>query len=98
MLISNEAIGEVTDILEPEHFSDEGHRQIYIALCELAKRGTGPISAGTLLEELGSRLDLDKAGATAYWRQMVESVPSPGYAQHYVEIVRKWWFKRHAAE
>jgi len=94
MLIADEAVGKVADILEPEHFSDEGHRQIYVALCELANRGTGSMNAGSLLEELESRLDLDKVGGNAHLGRMVGSVPFPGYATHYAEIVRDDWFRR----
>lgn len=94
MLISNEAVGEVTGILEPEHFSDEGHRRIYAALCEWAKRETNTPNAAPVLEEMGLRLDLDEVGGTAYLAEMVESVPFPGYARHYAEIVRGDWLRR----
>lgn len=94
LLISNETVDEVTEILAPEHFSDEAHRRIYVALSELADHGKSAISAPAMLEELGFRLNLDKVGGTPYLAEMVESVPFPGHATHYAEIVRDEWLKR----
>jgi replicative DNA helicase len=47
-----------------------------------------------MLGELGSRLDLKEVGGTAYLGQMALSVPFPGYARHYAELVRDDWLRR----
>ncbi len=87
MLVSETAVGHVAEKLGPEDFYSEVHRIIYGAMMRLYSRGE-PIDQLTLINELRSVGEFEKAGGRAYVFQIVESVPTAANAARYAEIVR----------
>ncbi|MFY9139515.1 MAG: replicative DNA helicase [Thermacetogeniaceae bacterium] len=86
LLLVPDSFGVVSEILRPEDFYGEGHREIYTALKEMAERGR-PIDLVTLTEELKSREVLDKVGGAAYLASLAGAVPTAVNAGHYANIV-----------
>ena len=45
LLVSNKAVGRVSEFLRPEHFADAVHGRIYQAICELVDLGVNNIAS-----------------------------------------------------
>lgn len=86
LLLVPDSFAVVSEILRPEDFYGEGHREIYTALKEMAERGR-PIDLVTVTEELKSRDALDKVGGAAYLASLAGAVPTAVNAGHYANIV-----------
>lgn len=86
MMLLEDAIAQVTEVLQSGDFYKSAHRVIYDALVGLFARGE-PVDAITTVEELKRRGSLDAAGGALYIHHLVESVPSPASAAHYARIV-----------
>jgi replicative DNA helicase len=86
MMLSAEAIAQVTELLKPSDFYRSAHRVIFEALVGLFARGE-PVDAITAVEEMKRRGTLDAAGGALYIHHLVESVPTPASASHYARIV-----------
>jgi replicative DNA helicase len=86
MMLLEDAIAQVTEILQAEDFYRSAHRVIYDALVSLFARGE-PVDAITAVEELKQRSTLEKAGGALYIHHLVEAVPTPASAGHYARIV-----------
>lgn len=87
-LISREAIATALEILKPTDFYKPTHQEIFEAILELYGRGD-PIDSVTLAEELRRRGTLDQVGDRPYIFALVQSVPTPGSAEHYSRIVEE---------
>jgi replicative DNA helicase len=61
LLLAPDSFSVVSEILWPESFYGEGHREIYSTLKEMAESGR-PIDLVTVTEELQRRELLDKVG------------------------------------
>ena len=88
MLLSNEAVADVVEILEPDDFYRSAHGRIYTALRALFARGEpiDIVSAAATLESEGA---LDEVGGRLYLADLANEVPTPASAAYYAEIVSK---------
>ncbi|MBS1705061.1 MAG: replicative DNA helicase [Armatimonadetes bacterium] len=86
MLLSEKACDEVLHQLKDLDFYSPAHREIYRSIQSLNLQGRA-VDIVTVKNELIERNLLIQAGGTEYLLQVAESVPSPGYAKHYAEIV-----------
>ncbi|MDD4359423.1 MAG: replicative DNA helicase [Syntrophaceticus sp.] len=86
LLLAPDSFSVVSEILWPESFYGEGHRQIYSTLKEMAESGR-PIDLLTVTEELQHRELLDKVGGAAYLAELAGAVPSAVNAGYYASIV-----------
>ena len=59
ILLVNEAIDEVAEFLESDHFYGDAHRRIYAAIIKLHDAGIRGIDAVTLGNELALHSELD---------------------------------------
>ena len=93
MLLSNEAVADVVEILEPDDFYRSAHGRIYTALRGLFARGepVDIVSAAVALERDGS---LDDIGGALYLADLANEVPTPASAAYYAEIVSKAALRR----
>ena len=67
MLLSQEAIDEVADVLQPRHFYADAHQRIAAVVYHLAETTWGGgIDAVTVAEELERRGELADIGGAAY--------------------------------
>jgi len=86
VLLDKDALYEVLEVLKPEDFYSEMHREIYSAVVELYRKGQ-PVDILTLSEELKKRKSLEMVGGRAYIAMLSGFVPSTSNAGEYAKIV-----------
>jgi replicative DNA helicase len=86
MLLSKNAIADVSEILRPEDFYRGAHRTIFEAIRNLYDRGE-PVDAVTLTDELDGRGLLDDVGGPPAIAEIVSRVPTAANAVYYGKIV-----------
>lgn len=88
ILIDPNALANVADILEPEDFYKQEHRNIYEAMLELA-RDRHAVDLVTLSGRLREKALLDKVGGMSYLTELVDRVPTSSHVLHYANLVHK---------
>jgi len=88
MLISKDAIAEVTEILRGSDFYRPAHEIIHDAIIDLFGRGE-PVDMITVAAELTRRGELQKVGGAPYLHTLAANVPIAANAAFYAEIVRE---------
>ena len=88
MLMSKDAIGEVSQMIEVTDFYQPKHQTIYEAIINLFS-ASQPVDAVLVANELMKHGDLDKVGGTDYLHSLVASVPTAANATFYAEIVHQ---------
>jgi len=86
ILLDKEALYEVLEILKPEDFYSEMHKEIYSAIIELYRKSQ-PIDILTVSEELKKRKSLEMVGGRAYIALLSTVAPSTSNAGEYARIV-----------
>ncbi|MGQ9536316.1 MAG: replicative DNA helicase [Actinomycetota bacterium] len=88
MLLSADAVMEVSEILDPEDFYKEAHAIIYRAALQLFASGE-PVDPVTLSEALRAQGNLERVGDRPYIINLMSTVPTPANARYYAEVVSK---------
>ncbi len=86
ILLQNEAIDETLEVLTPDDFYRETHREIFRVMVDLSDRGT-PVDAITLPAALKTRGKLEATGGPAYIAELANCVPTAANVAHYARIV-----------
>jgi replicative DNA helicase len=94
MLLSQDAIDDVADMIQPSHFYSDAHIRIAEVIFKLAETSIGGIDAVTVASELDRRGDLEQIGGAPYLGQVLETVPHAAHARYYAEIVRDKYVRR----
>lgn len=87
MLLSADAIADVTQVLAPWDHYRPAHQVIHEAILELADAGQ-PADAVTVANLLGRHGTLMKVGGGPYLHDLIASVPTAANAGYYARIVR----------
>jgi replicative DNA helicase len=88
MLLSQDAIVEVSEILKPEDFYKESHSLIYETALALFAAGE-PVDPITVSESLRAQGKLERAGDRTYIVNLMSAVPTPANARYYAEVVSR---------
>ena len=88
MLLSREAIAEVVEVLEPDHFYKPAHGHLYDAIMSLYSGGE-PVDAVTVAEELKRAGLLEEVGGPAVLLDFQATTPAISNAAHYAKIVEE---------
>lgn len=88
MLMSKDAIGEVSQLLETSDFYLPQHQTIYDAILTLFA-GSQPVDVVLVANELMKDGNLDKVGGADYLHSLVASVPTAANAMYYADIVHQ---------
>ena len=88
MLLSETAIGAVTEILDAADFYRGSHGTIYRACLALWAKGE-PVDAITLANELEERGELEQIGGASRVAELAALVPATANAEHYARIVKE---------
>ena len=88
MMLSPNAIGAVTEILDTSDFYRESHSKIFRAARDLYARGE-PVDAITLVDQLEEQSELDAVGGRVRIHELAALVPATANAAHYARIVRE---------
>ena len=93
MLLSRDAIAEVTEVLLPDDFYRGAHRTMYEAIRDLYDRGE-PVDAVLLSDELSRRGQLDDVGGALAIADLLDKVPTAANALYYARIVSEHAIRR----
>lgn len=88
MLLSREAIADVVEILEGEHFYKPGHGHIFEAVLGLYGAGE-PVDAITVADELERANLLEAVGGNAILIDLQANTPAVSNATYYAKIVEE---------
>lgn len=88
VMIDGDAMMNVTDILRPEHFYKEAHKEIFDAALTLYQDGE-PVDLVTVGELLKRRKTLEAAGGRAYLGELTGAVVSTANVEQYARIVEE---------
>ena len=88
MLISKDAIAEVSEVLRGTDFYRPAHETIHDAVIDLFGRGE-PVDMITVAAELQRRGELTKVGGAPYLHTLAANVPIAANAEFYAQIVRE---------
>lgn len=88
MLMSKDAIGEVSQMIDVSDFYQPKHQTIYEAIITLFS-SSEPVDAVLVANALLKDGDLEKVGGVDYLHSLVASVPTAANATYYAEIVHQ---------
>ena len=88
MLADKDAVVKAIEILKPDDFYREDHKEIYTAMIELYGVGE-PIDFLTLRNTLEQRGTLEKVGSDMFLSTLIDSVPTTSNIESYVKIVEE---------
>ncbi|MEE1296072.1 MAG: replicative DNA helicase [Bifidobacterium sp.] len=88
MLMSKDAIGEVSQSLEVADFYQPKHQTIYDAIITLFAASM-PVDAVTVANKLNDEGNLEKVGGPDYLHSLIASVPTAANAIYYADIVHQ---------
>jgi replicative DNA helicase len=88
MLLSKDAIADVSETIRGNDFYRPAHEVVYDAITDLYARGE-PADAITVAAELTKRGEIGRIGGAPYLHTLVASVPVAANAGYYANIVRE---------
>jgi len=97
ILIDSSAMNLVAEFLRAEHFYSRENQLIYSAMISLFEKQQ-PIDVVTLQDALKKQDDLKKIGGKNYLSDLINTVPSSAYVEHYAQIVKNHFVKRRLIE
>lgn len=97
ILIDSAAINLVAEFLKSPHFYLPEHQAIYNSMLVLFEKQQ-PIDAITLKNQLSEEGLLKEIGGGAYLSEIVNTVPTSAYIEHYGKIVKGHYTKRKLIE
>ncbi|OGK30959.1 replicative DNA helicase [Candidatus Roizmanbacteria bacterium RIFCSPHIGHO2_12_FULL_33_9] len=97
VLIDSSTISQVFEFLRSEHFYIKEHQYIYSAMLTLFEKQE-PIDLVTLKNALKKSGNLKKVGGTEFLSDLINTVPTAAYAEHYAHIVKDNYTKRKLIE
>ena len=86
LLLAPDSLATANEIIRPEDFYVEGHRELYRVLRSLAETGC-PIDLVTVTEALLQQGLLDKVGGAGYLASLAGAVPTAANIGYYARIV-----------
>ena len=93
ILLDVDALISIVQVLKPEHFYKEAHRDIMFSIFDLYEKRE-PIDLITLTAQLKKKGKLDKVGGAAYLSELASLVPTSAHIAQYAQIVRDHFVKR----
>ncbi len=97
ILIDSGAMNLVAEFLKPGQFYEPAHQMIYQAMLSLFEKQK-PIDVVTLQDELKKTDSLQKIGGKSYLADLINTVPTSAYIEHYGNIVKNHFVKRKLIE
>lgn len=88
MLIDRDCIPVVAEMLKPDDYYRQDHREVYEAVLDLFDKGR-PIDIVSVKEQLNLRGTLESIGGIEYLSSLVDMVPTTANIRHYAKIVEE---------
>ena len=93
MMIDKKGVDEVIDILHPDVFYKDAHKNIYEAIISLFEKGD-PIDLLTVSTELKKSKKLQASGGEYYLIQLTQKVSSSAHIEYHSRIVLQKYIQR----
>ncbi len=93
VLMSPDALSRVTEILQPEDFYLEKHRQIFSAVLDLVRRGM-PVDLTTVKQRLADQHLFEKIGGDIALVSIYQSVATSAHAEAYAKRIKELSIRR----
>lgn len=93
MMLDKTAISVSLEILEPESFYDEIHKELFSTMSDMYAKNI-PVDIVSLTDELKKRKKLDFVKGTYYLTEINKRTPSSSNAEYYARIVQENYLKR----
>ena len=93
ILIDASSINLVAEFLKPEHFYLNEHQEIFSSMLTLFEKQK-PIDLVTMSDMLKSDGTLKKIGGRVYISDLINTVPTSAYIEHYGRIIVGHYVKR----
>jgi replicative DNA helicase len=93
ILIDKDAIIAVSQLIIPENFYDDRHREIYQGMLSLYEERK-PIDLLTLTDTLKKKKTFDKVGGSSYLSSLTNIVPTAANSEYYAGIIREKYVRR----
>lgn len=97
MMVDTKGLGEVIELLHPEHFYKPEHQIIYNAIYTLFKE-TQPIDILTVSNQLRKTEQLNAAGGDFYLVQLSQKVTSSAHIEYHARIILEKYILRKLIE
>lgn len=97
ILIDASSINLVAEFLKPEHFYLNEHQEIFSSMLTLFEKQK-PIDLVTMSDTLKSEGTLKKIGGKVYISDLINTVPTSAYIEHYGRIIVGHYVKRKLIE
>jgi replicative DNA helicase len=97
IMIDTAAISLVAEFLRPYHFYLREHQVIFNSMLLLYEKQM-PIDIITLKSQLQSEGEIKNVGGAEYLSDLINTVPTSAYIEHYAQIVRGVYTKRKLIE
>lgn len=93
MMLSREAIMDVTEVLQGPDFYRPAHETIFRTVLALQAAGQ-PVDVVTVGDALSRDGEVDRVGGHPYLHELTQACPTPSTAGYYAEIVAKHALRR----
>ena len=93
IFLDKDAITEIVEILQPDHFYDDRNKIIYDAMLSLYEKGE-PIDLITIPAEIKKKGTSTKSGGKSYLSDLIDSVATSAHIENYARLVREHSTKR----
>ena len=87
ILLDNAAHSEAAERLEPDDFSLDSHKRIFLRMSELMNEKRA-VDIVTLANELASAKEIESVGGVAYLASLTEGLPMRPVIEDYIRIVK----------
>lgn len=93
MMLDKSAVSKVMEIIEPDSFYNDNHKEIFKAILDLSDRGV-PADLISLTEELTRRQKLEEVGGTFYLLDINKQTPTSANIEYHARIIQEKYIKR----
>lgn len=93
LMLDRDAVAEIIDILKPESFYLEAHRNIYEAIYDLFGKSQ-PVDILTVTEQLRKNGKLESAGGAYYVSMLTNRVATAANIEHHARIISEKFILR----
>ncbi len=93
VLIDPNSMNIVAPLLKPHYFYLPEHQKIFAAMISLFEKQK-PVDIVTLKDELKKQKQLKEIGGAKYLSELIDSVPTSAYIEHYAQIVKDMHIRR----
>lgn len=97
ILIDSSVLNLVAEFLKSNHFYLTEHKMVYSAMLVLFEKQE-PIDLVTIQNQLKHQGYLKKVGGKIYISELIDTVPTSAYVEHYARIVKESFAKRKLIE